>query len=266
MRLGSNAEEHRENVHYTHCSFLIAHCSLLIMSGVSPLSITWLGHSTFLLTSPGGKRVLFDPWLKDNPSCPPDCKTIRACDLILITHGHTDHMGDAVSVARATGAMVVAVYELAVWLEQKGLQRITPMNIGGTVELLGLKISMVHAEHSSSGFEDGRLIAVGPPVGYIVRFENALTIYFAGDTALFGDMRTIGEIYHPDIAFLPIGDRVTMGPDGAARACQWLGVREVVPMHYGTFPGLTGTPAALRSFVESRGIQVLELEPGETAT
>lgn len=236
------------------------------MSGVKRLSITWLGHSAFLLTSPGGRRLLFDPWLKDNPSCPPDRKTIRACDLILITHGHTDHMGDAVSVARATGAMVVAVYELAGWLEQKGLQRITPMNIGGTIELLGLKISMVHADHSSSNLEDGRPIYVGPAVGYVVRFEDGLTIYFAGDTALFGDMRIIGEMYRPDIAFLPIGDRFTMGPDGAARACEWLGVRQVVPMHYGTFPDLTGTPAALRSLVESRGVQVLELKPGETAT
>ena len=236
------------------------------MSIVSSLSITWLGHSTFLLTSPGGKRLLFDPWLRDNPSCPADRKTIRGCDLILITHGHTDHMGDAVSVARATGAMVVAPYELGLWLERKGLQRITAMNVGGTVELVGLKISMVHAEHSSSHVDEGRLINLGSAVGYVVRFEHDLTIYFAGDTALFGDMRTIGEMYHPDIAFLPIGDRFTMGPDGAARACEWLGVRQVVPMHYGTFPDLTGTPAALRSLVESGGVEVLELKPGETAT
>jgi L-ascorbate metabolism protein UlaG (beta-lactamase superfamily) len=236
------------------------------MSSGSALSITWLGHSTFLLTSPGGKRLLFDPWLKDNPSCPPDWKTVRACDVILISHAHTDHMGDAVSIARATGALVVAPYELGVWLEQKGLQRITSMNIGGSIELLGLKITMVHAEHSSSHLEDGRLVLLGPSVGYVVRFENELTIYFAGDTGLFGDMRTIGEIYKPDIAFLPIGDRFTMGPDGAARACEWLRVRQVVPMHYGTFPDLTGTPAALRALVEPYNVQVLELNPGETAT
>jgi L-ascorbate metabolism protein UlaG (beta-lactamase superfamily) len=236
------------------------------MPGSGALSITWLGHSTFLLTSPGGKRLLFDPWLKDNPSCPLDRKTIRACDLILISHAHPDHMGDAVSVARATGALVVTPYELGVWLEQKGLQRIKSLNIGGSIELLGLKITMVHAEHSSSHLEDGRLVFLGPSVGYVVRFENELTIYFAGDTGLFGDMRTIGEIYNPDIAFLPIGDRFTMGPDGAARACEWLRVRQVVPMHYGTFPDLTGTPAALRALVEPRNVQVLELKPGETAT
>ena len=236
------------------------------MSSVSNLSIAWLGHSTFLLTSPGGKRVLFDPWLKDNPSCPADRKTVRACDLMLITHAHADHMGDALSVARATGALVVAPYELAVWLERKGLQRINSMNVGGSLELLGLKVTMVHAEHSSSHLEDGRLVNLGPAVGYVIRFENGLTVYFAGDTALFGDMRMIGDIYHPDIAFLPIGDRFTMGPDDAARASEWLGVRQVVPMHYGTFPDLTGTPAALRALVEPRGVHVLELKPGETAT
>jgi L-ascorbate metabolism protein UlaG (beta-lactamase superfamily) len=175
-------------------------------------------------------------------------------------------MGDAVSVARATGALVVAPYELGVWLGQKGLQRIMSMNIGGSIELLGLKITMVHAEHSSSHLEDGRLVLLGPSVGYVVRFENELTIYFAGDTGLFGDMRAIGEIYNPDIAFLPIGDRFTMGPDGAARACEWLRVRQVVPMHYGTYPDLTGTPAALRALVEPYNVQVLELKPGETAT
>jgi len=234
------------------------------MSSVSPLSITWLGHSTFLLVSPGGKRLLFDPWLKENPVCPPERKTIAACDLILITHGHSDHIGDAMSVARETGALVVAPHELGRWLEQKGLQRVSRMNIGGSLELLGLCITMVYAMHSSSYMEDGRVVYMGPESGYVVRFENGLTIYFAGDTALFGDMRIIGEIYHPDIAFLPIGDRFTMGPHTAARACEWLGVRQVVPMHYGTFPYLTGTPAALRALVEPRGIQVLELKPGET--
>ena len=137
---------------------------------------------------------------------------------------------------------------------------------GGTQEIAGLAITMVDAVHSSSILEDGRLIYLGHPAGYIIRFENGLTVYFAGDTALFGDMRLIGELYHPVIAFLPIGDRFTMGPEGAARAIDMLGVRQVVPMHYGTFPVLTGTPARLRELVEPRGVQVLELKPGETAS
>jgi L-ascorbate metabolism protein UlaG (beta-lactamase superfamily) len=236
------------------------------MPPVPRLSITWLGHSTFLLVSPGGKSLLFDPWLRDNPSCPADRKSVPACDVMFITHAHSDHMGDAVSAGRATGAMIVAPYELSVWLEQKGLRRIQAMNIGGTIELLGLTATMVHAEHSSSCLEDGRLLPMGPAVGYVIRFEDGLTIYFAGDTALFGDMRLIGDIYRPDIAFLPIGDRYTMGPDGAARACEWLGIRQVVPMHYGTYPDLTGTPAALRALVAPRGVQVLELTPGETTS
>jgi L-ascorbate metabolism protein UlaG (beta-lactamase superfamily) len=118
--------------------------------------------------------------------------------------------------------------------------------------------------HSSAAIEEGRITCLGPAVGYVLRFESGLTVYFAGDTALFGDMRLIGEVYAPQMAFLPIGDRFTMGPDAAARACEWLRVRQVVPMHYGTYPELTGTPARLRQLVEPQGVQVLELRPGET--
>jgi len=123
---------------------------------------------------------------------------------------------------------------------------------------------MVPAVHSSSVEENGRRVYVGDPCGYVIRFEDGVTIYFAGDTALFGDMRLIAELYHPAIAFLPIGDVYTMGPEQAAKACEFLGVRQVVPMHYGTFPALTGTPARLRGLVEPKGVQVLELKPGET--
>jgi len=229
------------------------------------LSITWYGHGTFLLVSPGGTRIVIDPWLTDNPSCPPDRKTIDACDLMLLTHGHPDHVGDAVSVARATGAQVVAPNELGHWLAQKGLQRVSRMNVGGTQTLLGVRITMVNAVHSSGIIDEGRLVYLGPATGFVLKFENDLTVYFAGDTALFGDMRLIGEIYRPDIAFLPIGDHFTMGPEDAARACALVGARQVVPMHYGTNPLLTGTPAALRALVEPKGIEVLELKPGETA-
>jgi L-ascorbate metabolism protein UlaG (beta-lactamase superfamily) len=230
------------------------------------LSITWLGHSTFLLQSPGGKRILFDPWVTGNPKSPESAKTLGALDLILVTHGHSDHTGDAVSIGRSSGAQVVAPYEVSVWLQSKGLRNVTGMNPGGTLHALGLSITMVPAMHSSSVEEDGQIIYLGVATGYVVTFENGLTIYFAGDTSIFGDMRLIGEMYRPAIAFLPIGDHYTMGPEQAAKACELLGVKQVVPMHYGTFPALTGTPAKLREFVEPRGVQVLELAPGETAS
>ena len=230
------------------------------------LSITWLGHSTFLLQSPGGKRILFDPWVTGNPKSPESAKKLGALDLILVTHGHSDHTGDAVAIGRSSGAQVVAPYEVSVWLRQKGLQNVTGMNPGGTLHALGLSITMVPAMHSSSVEEDGKIIYLGVAAGYVVKCETGLTIYYAGDTSIFGDMRLIGEMYRPAIAFLPIGDLYTMGPEQAAKACELLGVKQVVPMHYGTFPALTGTPAKLRELVEPRGVQVLELKPGETAS
>jgi len=229
------------------------------------LSFTWLGHATFLFTSPSGKRILVDPWLATNPSCPESSKKVTELDLLLVTHGHDDHTADVVPVARATNAHVVAPYELAVWLQRKGLQNVTGMNPGGTVSVLGLSVTMVPAHHSSSVVEDGRTMYAGLATGYVVKFENDLAIYFAGDTSVFGDMRLIGELYRPAMAFLPIGDLYTMGPEQAAKACELLGVKHIVPMHYGTFPALTGTPARLRELVEPRGVQVLELKPGETA-
>lgn len=232
----------------------------------SSLAFTWLGHATFLLRSPGGKRILFDPWVTGNPSAPESAKKIGELDLILITHGHADHTGDAVSIGRSSGAQVVAPYEVASWLGQKGLKNVTGMNPGGTLKALGLSMTMVPAVHSSSVEEDGKVIYLGVATGYIVTFEDGVTIYFAGDTSVFGDMRLIGEMYRPTLAFLPIGDLYTMGPEQAAKACELLGVKRVVPMHYGTFPALTGTPASLRALVEPRGVEVLELKPGETAS
>ena len=170
------------------------------------------------------------------------------------------------AIARSTGAHVVANYEICLWLESKGIQHTAPMGCGGTQRVGDIAISMTNAVHTSSIEEDGRVIPLGNPAGFVVRFEDGLTIYFAGDTDLFGDMRLIGEIYRPTIAFLPIGDRFTMGPAAAARAVDFLGVKQVVPMHYGTFPFLTGTVAEFRERVEPKMVQVLELKPGETAS
>lgn len=229
------------------------------------LAITWLGHSTFIIRTPGGKRLLLDPWFTDNPSCPDGHRKPQQIDLILASHGHFDHIGDLVGVARETGAPVVAIFELCDWLGRKGIQNVSPMNKGGSQEIAGLRLTMTDARHSSGFVDNGQMVYMGEPAGYVVRLEDGLTLYYAGDTCLFGDMRLIGELYHPDIAFLPIGDRFTMDPVAAAKACEFLGVRQVVPMHWGTFPLLTGTPDALKRLVEPRGVQVLELRPGETA-
>jgi L-ascorbate metabolism protein UlaG (beta-lactamase superfamily) len=232
---------------------------------MAALSITWFGHATFVLTSPGGKRIVFDPWLTGNPKAPAGAKIDKA-DVICLTHGHSDHSGDVVAVARATGAPLVAVFELANWFQGKGLKDVIGMGVGGTVDVKGLKISMTPAVHTSSVEEDGTVHYVGLATGFVVRMEDDRAIYFAGDTSLFGDMRLIREMHAPEIAFLPIGDHYTMDPVAAAKACEMLGVRQVVPMHYGTFPALTGSPETLKKLVEPMGVDVLVLKPGETAS
>jgi L-ascorbate metabolism protein UlaG (beta-lactamase superfamily) len=228
------------------------------------LAITWLGHSTFLIRTPGGKRVLFDPWLRGNPACPESMKRPPKADLILVSHGHADHMDDVIPCARESGAPVVAIFELCDWLGRKGLQNVAPMNKGGSLALAGLRITMTDARHSSGYVDNGQMISMGEAAGFVVELEDGRRLYFAGDTSLFGDMRLIGEMHQPSIAFLPIGDRFTMGPAAAAQACGLLGVRQVVPMHWGTFPLLTGTPEELKRLVPP-GVDVLVLQPGETA-
>ena len=239
----------------------------IIRAMSSPLSITWLGHSTFLIGLPGGIRVLTDPWL-GNPACPaalvkPDA--LRPVHLILVSHGHSDHLTDVIPVARATGAAVVCLFEVGQYLTDRGLHDVRDMGIGGTQEVAGVTVTMTQAVHSGSITENGRIIYLGGAAGFIVRAPGAPTIYFAGDTGIFGDMKIIGEIYRPQVAFLPIGDLYTMGPDTAAIAARWLGVRQVVPMHWGTFPALRGRPAALREHLAGSDIDVLELAPGQTA-
>ena len=234
------------------------------MASIGRLAITWLGHSTFLLGTPGGKRLIFDPWLVDNPRCPEEWKRkVPTVDLVLVSHGHSDHIGDAARVARESNAPVVGMVELCRWLQRQGVRRIEPMNLGGTITVAGLRVTLVEAQHSSACFDDESPIYLGAPSGFILTLEDGRVIYFAGDTDVFEGMRLIRELYHPEVAFLPIGDRFTMGPRGAALACDLLGVKQVVPMHYGTYPALTGTPKELRKYVLA-GIDVLECRPGET--
>ena len=228
------------------------------------LAITWLGHSSFRLRTPGGKELLFDPWYTGNPSFVESARP-KAADLILVSHGHSDHITDAAAMAKSTGATVVGIWEITAWLGSKGVKNVEPMNKGGTVTVKGLRVTMTDARHSSGYFDNGQMVYMGEPAGYVVRLEDGMSIYFAGDTCLFGDMRLIGELYAPTIAFLPIGDRFTMDPAQAAKAAELLGVKQIVPMHWGTFPLLTGTPDALRALAEPRGMQVLALKPGETS-
>ena len=226
------------------------------------LEITWFGHSTFLIKTPGGKRLLFDPWLVNNPACPDALKKPPHADLILASHGHGDHIEDLLACARATGAPVVAIYELCDWLERKGIKNTAPMNKGGSQEIAGLGVSMTDARHSSGFADGGQMEYMGEPCGFVIRLEDRRTIYYAGDTDLFGDMRLIGEIHRPEIAFLPIGDRFTMGPETAAMACnEFLELDLVIPIHWGTFPLLHGDPHAFVKMVK-RGRAVVAT-PGE---
>ena len=227
------------------------------------LAITWLGHSSFRVRTPGGTEILFDPWFTGNPSFPEAARPAKA-DLILVSHGHSDHITDAAAMAKATGATVVGIWEIYTYLGSKGVKNLEPMNKGGTITVQGLRITMTDARHSSS-FDDNGVVYLGEAAGFVVKLENGQTIYYAGDTGLFGDMKIIAELYRPDIAFLPIGDRFTMGPDTAAIAAKWLGVKQVVPMHHATFPLLTGTPEQLEEHLAGSGIEVLKLQPGETA-
>ena len=230
----------------------------------SRLAITWLGHGTFHFRSPGGRRLLVDPWLEDNPTCPDAWKKPAPLDAILITHGHSDHATDAARLAKATSAAVVASQEICTWLGKKGVANLRPMNKGGEQTVAGVRVAMVDARHSSSIEEDQMMVPLGEASGFVITFEDDLVLYFAGDTSLFGDMRLIGEWYKPQIACVPIGDHYTMGPEQAAKACEWLGVKQAIPMHYGTFPVLTGTVEAFRKSLGPTGIEVLELEPGKT--
>jgi L-ascorbate metabolism protein UlaG (beta-lactamase superfamily) len=222
-------------------------------------TLTWLGHATFRLDTAGGKRIYVDPFLNGNPKCPQNEVTPERVDIIALTHAHGDHLGDTVELAKQHGCTVVAPVELADWLQMKHeLENVRDPNKGGTVDVDGIKFTLTNAHHSSS---NNSLEYMGEPVGIVVTTEDGKKIYFAGDTCVFGDMQLIGRLYSPDVAVLPIGDHYTMGPKEASLAVELLGVKRVVPCHWGTFPALTGTPDQLQV---GGDVTVEKIEPGDS--
>jgi L-ascorbate metabolism protein UlaG (beta-lactamase superfamily) len=235
------------------------------MSETSGIRITYLGHSTLRILSVRGKTLLLDPYLANNPACPPSLKSVPQLDILLLTHGHFDHFEDAVRLARALKPKVVANFEICQFLEQEGITGTVPMNKGGSQTVEGIRVTMVPASHSSSIRSGDRILPGGEAVGYVLEFENGFKVYAAGDTTVFGDMKLIADLYRPDLTLLPIGDLFTMGPREAAAACRLMRPRRVIPIHYATFPALTGTPGALRELTRDLPeMEILPLKPGET--
>jgi L-ascorbate metabolism protein UlaG (beta-lactamase superfamily) len=232
-------------------------------------TITWYGHACVEVTSPGGRTILIDPWF-GNPLSPRSVDSVTSCDVLLVTHGHGDHMGEAVALASRLRPAWPCIHEMSLWLARRlpgGADAATGMNKGGTVQVAGIGVTMTTADHSAGDWNpDGSVpLYLGEPAGFVLTMENGFRIYHAGDTAVFGDMRLIGELYRPHIALLPIGGHFTMGPREAALAVELLGVKDVLPIHWGTFPILAGTPDQLRTELAERGlgdVRVHALVPG----
>jgi len=225
------------------------------------MKITYHGHSCVLLESAQGALVI-DPFLNGNPLAkvkPADIKVNH----VLLTHGHGDHLGDAVEISKNNNAPVCSIVELAGYVGSKGAESIG-FNIGGTIRLGYADVKMTHAFHSSSFTEeDGRPIYLGMPTGFIIRMDGR-TLYHAGDTGLFGDLKLIGELYDIDVAFLPMGGHFTMDPDDGAIAASWLKAKKVVPIHYNTFPPIRQDDEEIRSKLAARGVEAAILKPGES--
>lgn len=229
------------------------------------MEIKWLGHSAFEITADNDVKILVDPFISNNPSCDIPVEELNP-DIICLTHGHSDHFGDTLEIALRTNAVVVANHEISLFLKQQGLDAVG-MNIGGSVIVRDVKITMVNAEHSSDiDFAEESCIPGGSAGGFIFTFEDGFKVYHSGDTGLFGDLESvIGKIYKPDIAILPIGDRFTMGTFEAALATLWVSPKTVIPMHYNTFPAIEQDPVVFSNFVKQLNpeIDVVIMNPGE---
>ena len=217
--------------------------------------IRWLGHAGFEIEL-DGKILLVDPWLSGNPKAACKPSEIERADMVCVTHDHEDHMGDSVEICKRTGAVFLGTYELASKAQKNGVKEAAGFNIGGTVNIKGINVTMVQAFHTCGS---------GAPTGFIIRGEGK-TVYHAGDTGIFGDMKLIGEIYKPDIALLPIGDYYTMGALQASEAVRLIKPKIVVPMHYMTFPVLAQSADEFLSLVKEKTpeVKVVVLNPGES--
>jgi len=227
------------------------------------VEITWLGHGTFQLKLDSGEVMVLDPWTEGNPAYPAH-HTFSRVDSMLISHGHFDHIHDAVPLAKRFKPKVVCIFETGHWLESKGVENVSAMNKGGTQQVGAVSVTMTHAVHSCGIVDDGKIIYGGEASGYVLRFEDGRALYFAGDTNVFSDMALIQELYKPELAMLPIGDHFTMGAREAAMACKLLKAQRIIPMHFGTFPLLTGRPDQVSELIgELPGTSVWALEPGK---
>jgi L-ascorbate metabolism protein UlaG (beta-lactamase superfamily) len=229
------------------------------------VNIRWLGHSAFEIESDEGLKILIDPFISNNPACTLEVEDVKP-DLICVTHGHADHFGDAMEIADRTGALLIGNHELSIFFSKQGLES-KGMNIGGSLKVQNVTLTMLDAKHSSDIDFMEEVGAGGSACSFIFQMESGKKVYHAGDTGLFGDMKTvIGDIYQPDIALLPIGDRFTMGPFEASIATEWIAPSKVIPMHYNTFPIIEQDPEYFNNLVKNRiaDTEVLILVPGET--
>jgi len=226
------------------------------------MQITWLGHGSFQFRLPSGEVILMDPWIDGNPAYPKAHKIDRV-DTICISHGHFDHIHDTPNLAKRFEPQVVAIYETCNWLESKGVKNTRAMNKGGSQKIGEVTFTMTHAVHSCGILDDGKIIYGGEAAGYVLHLPDDRTVYFAGDTNVFSDMQLIEQVYHPELAFLPIGDLYTMSPREAAVACRLLKAKKAIPMHFGTFPALTGRPEQLQKLISDTATEVWALEPGK---